>query len=69
MSISAQNVLKRKVTKLTHGTVDSEVTIRLSNGEKIVSIITKKSAKDLLLSKGKEAYAVIKASNVVIATD
>jgi molybdopterin-binding protein len=35
----------------------------------IISIITKKSAKGLTLSKGKEVYAVIKASNVMIATD
>jgi molybdopterin-binding protein len=69
MNISARNGLKGKVIKLTHGTVNSEVTIRLSGGEKIVSIITKKLAKDLRLSKGKEAYAVIKASNVMIATD
>ena len=35
----------------------------------IISIITKKSARGLALSKGKEVYAVIKASNVIIATD
>jgi molybdopterin-binding protein len=69
MKISARNVLKGKVTKLTHGAVNSEVTVRLSGGEEIVSIITKKSAKDLRLSKGKQVYAVIKASNVMIATD
>lgn len=69
MNISARNVLKGKVTKLTHGPVNSEISIRLSGGEEIVSIITKKSAKDLRLSKGEEVYAVIKASNVMIATD
>jgi molybdopterin-binding protein len=69
MKISARNVLKGKVTQLTHGVVNSEVTIRLSGGEEIVSIITKKSAKNLRLSKGKQVYAVIKASNVMIATD
>jgi molybdopterin-binding protein len=69
MNISARNVLRGKVAKLTHGAVNSEVTIRLSDGKEIVSIITKKSAKALRLSKGKEVYAVIKASNVMIATD
>jgi molybdopterin-binding protein len=35
----------------------------------VVSIITKSSAKKLALKRGKEVYAVIKASNVMIATD
>ena len=69
MKISARNVLKGKVAKVTHGAVNSEVVVKLSGGAEIISIITKKSAKDLTLSKGKEVYAVIKASNVMIAID
>ena len=69
MKISARNVLKGKVAKVTHGAVDSEVVVQVSGGVEIISIITKKSAKDLMLSKGKGVYAVIKASNVMIATD
>jgi molybdopterin-binding protein len=69
MKISARNVLKGKVAKVTHGAVNSEVVIKLPGGVEIISIITKKSAKGLTLSKGKEVYAVIKASNVMIATD
>jgi molybdopterin-binding protein len=69
MKISARNVLKGKVAKVTHGAVNSEVVVKLSGGAEIISIITKKSAKDLTLSKGKEVYTVIKASNVMIATD
>jgi molybdopterin-binding protein len=69
MKISARNVLKGKVAKVTHGAVNSEVVVKLSGGAEIISIITKKSAKDLTLSKGKEVFAVIKASNVMIATD
>jgi len=38
-------------------------------GLQIVSVITKKSVQDLCLSKNKEAYAVIKATNVMIAMD
>ncbi|HAF13752.1 MAG TPA: hypothetical protein DCK93_06530, partial [Blastocatellia bacterium] len=41
----------------------------LPGGQEIVSIITKVSAESLGLSVGKEAYAVIKASEVMIATD
>jgi molybdopterin-binding protein len=69
MKISARNLLKGKITKITHGAVNSEVTVQLTGRVQIVSIITKKSAKDLRLSKGKDVYAVIKASNVMIATD
>jgi molybdopterin-binding protein len=69
MKISARNVLKGKVAKVTHGAVNSEVVVQLPGRVEIVSIITKKSAKGLTLSKGKEVYTVIKASNVMIATD
>ena len=69
MKISARNVLKGKVAKVTHGAINSEVVVRLPGGVEIVSIITKNSAKGLTLSKGKEVYAVIKASNVMIAID
>jgi len=69
MKISARNVLKGKIKNVKHGSVNSEVMIGLAGGAQIVSIITKKSAQSLRLSKGKGVYAVIKASNVMIATD
>jgi molybdopterin-binding protein len=69
MKISARNVLKGKVKNVKHGSVNSEITIELPGGVQIVSIITKKSAQDLGLSKSKQVYAVIKASNVMLATD
>jgi molybdopterin-binding protein len=69
MKISARNVLQGKVKQLVHGAVNSEVIIALPGGIEIVSIITKSSAKKLGLKKGKEVYAVVKASSVMIATD
>jgi molybdopterin-binding protein len=69
MEISARNVLKGKVKSINHGAVNSEVVFELPGGEEIISIITKSSAERLDLSPGKSAYAVIKASNVMIATD
>ena len=69
MKISARNVLQGKVKRLVHGAVNSEVTIELPGGIEVVSIITKSSAKNLALKKGKEVYAVVKASNVMIAVD
>jgi len=69
MKISARNVLKGKVKKVSHGAVNSEVIVELPGGIEIVSIITKESAQVLNLANGKEVYAVIKASNVMLATD
>ena len=69
MKLSARNVLKGTVDSVVHGAVNSEVTLTLPGGIKVVSIITKTSAESLGLKKGKEAYAVIKASNVMIAVD
>ena len=69
MKISARNVLKGKVKKMVHGAVNSEITVELQGGAEVVSIITKASAERLNLAEGKEVYAVIKASNVMIAQD
>ena len=55
--------------KLIHGAVNSEVTIEMPGAIEVVSIITKSSARNLGLKKGKPVYAVIKASNVMIAID
>ena len=69
MKISARNTLKGKVKQITEGAVNTEVTVELPGGIEIVSIITKKSVADLALAKGKDVYAVIKASSVMIAVD
>ena len=66
MKISARNVFKGKVKHLEHGAVNSEVVVELPNGVEVVSIITKYSAEALELAVGKEDYAVIKASDVMI---
>ena len=69
MKLSARNVLKGKVVKIVKGAVNSEVTIELPGGIQIVSIITNQSVTTLKLKKNAEAYAVVKASNVMIAID
>ena len=69
MKISARNILKGKISKVVHGSVSSEVAIELPNGIQVVAVITKSSSKTLGLKKGKEAYAVIKASSVMVAVD
>jgi molybdopterin-binding protein len=69
MKISARNVLKGTIKTIHHGAVNSEVVIELPGGNEIVSMITKSSAESLDLAAGKEVYAVIKASNVMIAIE
>ena len=69
MKISARNMLKGKVRNVEHGAVNTEVVIELPGGAEIVSIITKESAEGLELVSGKEVYAVIKASDVMVASD
>jgi molybdopterin-binding protein len=69
MKISARNILKGKVKDIKPGAVNTEVTVELAGGMSVVSVITKESAENLGLVKGKDVYAVIKASNVMIAVD
>jgi molybdopterin-binding protein len=69
MKISARNMLKGKVKAITEGVVNDEVIVELSNGLEIVSVITKSSVHNLKIEIGKEVYAVVKASNVMIAVE
>jgi molybdopterin-binding protein len=69
MKLSARNVLKGTVKRIKVGAVNSEIVLEVMKGVEVVSIITRESAEKLQLAKGKKAYAVIKASNVMIAVD
>ena len=69
MKLSARNVMKGTVKVVEIGAVNVEVTIEIAPGIEMTSIITKKSCENLGLKAEKEAYAVIKATNVMIGTD
>jgi molybdopterin-binding protein len=69
MESSSRNVLKGKVEKVNHGAVNSEVIVGLPQGYEIVSIVTKSAVENLRLKEGKEVYAVINATDVVLVTD
>jgi molybdopterin-binding protein len=69
MKISARNFLKGRITQLVHGAVNCEVTLEIAPGLEIVSIITKSSVESLGLEVGGDAYAVIKASSVMVAVE
>ena len=69
MKISARNMIQGMVKEINHGVVNTEVIIELPGGTQIVSVITKASTEALNLTVGCRVYAVIKASNVMLATD
>ncbi|OGO15033.1 MAG: transporter [Chloroflexi bacterium RBG_16_48_7] len=69
MKISARNILKGKVKSIKAGVVNTEVVLQIAGGTQIVAIITKESAETLKLARGKEAYAIIKASSVMVGVD
>lgn len=69
MKLSARNALKGKVKEVKTGAVNTEVIVELPGGGEVVSMISRESAEKLGLKPGKEVYAVIKASNVMIGVD
>jgi molybdopterin-binding protein len=69
MKISARNILKGKVLQVVRGAVNAEVTIELPGGTRIISIITNNSVDNLGLTEGKDAFAIIKASSVMVGVD
>jgi molybdate transport system regulatory protein len=66
MKISARNVVAGEVKSVTKGAVNCEVLIVLQGGETVTSIITNNSADSLELAQGKKAFAIVKASDVMI---
>lgn len=66
MKISARNLLAGKVQKVTKGAVNAEIKLTLTGGETVISIITNSSVDALELAEGKAAFAIVKASEVII---
>jgi molybdopterin-binding protein len=69
MKISARNILPGKVKAIKKGPITSAVTLEIAPGLEIVSSITTESSASLKLKKGQAAYAIIKASSVMIGVD
>ena len=69
MKISARNVFKAKVTAIKLGSVNSELELTTSTGEKIVAMVTNESVTALGLSVGRDTTALIKASSVLVMTE
>ena len=69
MKISARNILSGKVTSIKKGPISSVVTLEIAPGIEITSSITSESVATLKLKKGQSAYAIIKASSVLVGVD
>ena len=68
MKISARNQIKGTVKTVKEGAVNAVVVISRGNHNGLKADITMESVKSLGLAEGKECYAVIKATNVMFAT-
>lgn len=69
MRTSARNQLKGTVVEIKEGAVNAIVIIDIGGGNKISSTITMNSVKRLGLKPGVEAYAIIKATSVMVAVE
>ena len=69
MKLSARNILKGKIVKITKGPLNTLVELQIAPGVNVSSVITSEAAKELKLAKGKAAYAIIKAPSVIIGVD
>ena len=68
MKLSARNVLKGTVVEVTKGQTTAHVRLDIGSGI-VTASITNQAVDELKLQVGRTAYAVIKASNVMIAID
>jgi molybdopterin-binding protein len=66
MKLSARNQLKGKIVDITKGATTSHVRVDLGHGVIVTASITNEAVADLSLQKGDDAWAVIKASDVMI---
>lgn len=69
MKVSARNTFAGTVTQITKGAVNAEVTLTLTGGTPLTAVVTNGAVDNLGLKTGTEAYAIIKASSVIIGTD
>jgi len=69
MKLSARNLIKGRVVEVTRGATTAHVRIDVVVGTVITASITNEAVDDLKLTRGDTAYAVIKASDVMVAKD
>jgi molybdate transport system regulatory protein len=66
MRTSARNQFQGKVEKINAGPINSEITLLINDKDRLTAMITSESVEQLELSPGSEAYALIKASFIIL---
>ncbi|QKF82429.1 TOBE domain-containing protein [Halarcobacter ebronensis] len=66
LKVSARNTIKGTIKELIKGAVNSEVKLSIGDNGTIYAIVTNDAVEDLGFSVGETAYAIIKASNVIL---
>lgn len=66
MKLSARNVLRGKIVRITRGKTTGHVKLDVGGGTVVTASITMEAIRDLRLRRGDTAYAIIKASDVII---
>ena len=69
MKISARNKLRGTVVEVTKGATTAHVRIDLGGGAVVTASITNEAVDELKLAKGQTAYAIIKASDVMVGVE
>ena len=69
MKLSARNILKGKIVRISKGPLNTLVVLQIAPGINISSVVTSEAARELKLAKGKPAYAIIKAPSVILGVD
>jgi molybdopterin-binding protein len=69
MKISGRNFIKGKVLDVEKGATTANVHVEIAGGVVLTASITNEAVEDLKLEKGLSVYALIKASDVMIAVD
>lgn len=69
MKTSARNHFVGKISAIKQGAVNDEIELEIAGGRKIAAVITRDSTENLGLTVGSEAFALIKASSIIVVTD
>ncbi len=69
MKTSARNQFVGKVVAVRRGAVNDEIELAIAGGERIVATVTRESTENLGLAPGREAFALVKASSVILMVD
>lgn len=69
MKLSARNQIKGTITAIEEGAVNAIVHLDIGGGQTMAATISMGAVKELSLAVGKSAYAIVKATSVMVGVD